>query len=331
MGAPLEAPIAASPQPRVTVSLVTWNSAGYLPSCLAGLAGQTYDNVDLVVVDNASQDDSLALVRRLSPRARVIENRHNEGHCRGQNQAIDTSHGQYFLPLNPDVTLDPEYIAALVASLETRPEYGSAIGKMWLLDGASDRVLDGTGLFVDRRRHQYLRGHGQVDRGQYDEPGEVFGADGAAPLLRRTMLEDCRLFDQVFDEAFFAYMEDVDLAWRARLFGWKAWYEPAAMAVHDRSFRPGMRQKMPANLRRMAVKNRYLTLLKNEGGAAWRRDWWRILSYDLRILGYLLLFELSSLGSIADLRRQSRQAIRWREKIRPRIRVSREDCLAWFR
>lgn len=317
-------------QPLVTIGLVTWNSASDLPSCLAAIAHQTHANLETIVVDNGSADGSVEVVRRLAAGALIVENHENLGHCRGQNQAIDASHGQYFLPLNPDVTLDPEYIAALVASLETRPEYGSAIGKMWLLDGASDRVLDGTGLFVDRRRHQYLRGHGQVDRGQYDEPGEVFGADGAAPLLRRTMLEDCRLFDQVFDEAFFAYMEDVDLAWRARLFGWKAWYDPAATSVHDRSFRPGMRRKVPADLRRMAVKNRYLTLLKNEGGAAWRRDWWRILSYDLRILGYLLLFEQSSMGSIADLRRQSRQAIRWREKIRPRIRVSREDCLAWF-
>ena len=327
---PVEGAIRASQQPRVTVGLVTWNSAGYLASCLAGIERQLYPNLDLVVVDNASQDESLSLVRRLAPEAQLIENQENLGYCRAQNQAIGASQAPYFLPLNPDVTLDPGYVAGLVAALESRPDFGSAVGKIWLQGEQAPRHLDGTGLFIDRRRHQYLRGHGQADEGQFDQPGEVFGADGAAPLYRRQMLEDLRLFGKVFDEAFFAYMEDVDLAWRARLFGWRAWYEPAATAVHDRSFRPGKRRQMPPELRRLAVKNRYLMLLKNEGGPTWRRDWWRILSYDLRILGYILLAERSSLGAFRLLRGQVQTARQWRRAIQARLQAGEEDRLRWF-
>lgn len=325
--------IAGESEPVVTVAIVTWNSAKYLPGCLAGIASQTYPNLDLIVVDNASSDGSAGLVREMAPEAALVENQTNEGYSRGHNLAIGATEGRYYLSLNPDIELDPNYVGVLVEALEVRPEYGSVVGKLWLPERDSEGrpALDGAGLFIDRRRHQYLRGHGEADVGQYDRAEEVFGVDGAAPLYRRSMLEDAQMQGEVLDHNFFAYMEDIDLAWRARILGWKAWYEPEATAAHDRSFRPGHRHYMPRDLRRLAVKNRYLMLLKNEAGAPWRRDWWRLISYDLRIWMYVLLLEQSSLGALGLLRQQWSDTLNWRKEISSRARVRPEDRLGWFR
>lgn len=310
--------------PLVTVGLVTWNSAAPLDACLTALAGQTWPHLELIVVDNASTDDSLAQVQRRWPTAQVLANTENRGYAGGHNQALRLARGAYYLALNPDVVLAPEYVAQLVTALEARPECGAAGGKLLLAPGQ----LDSTGLFIDRRRRQYLRGHGEADRGQYPA-GPVFGLDGAAPLYRRAMLEEVAFEGQVFDEAFFAYKEDVDLAWRARWLGWGAWYAPEAVAEHTRTFRPGRRERGNTFTRRLSVRNRYLLLMKNEMPAGWRRDGLRILLYDLAILGYLLLREPRSLGALREAYQLWPVMRRWRADLAARRRVPPEAALEW--
>ena len=314
----------------VSIGLVTWNNAGELPLTLEGIRQQTHPALEVIVVDNASSDQSLELVRLNVPEAKLIANQENLGYCKAHNQAIEMSRGEYYLALNPDVQMAPDFCGSMVAALEHRPEYGSVAGKLWRPGGQEPKVLDATALFIDRRRHQYLRGHGELDRGQFDQAEDVFGADGAAPLFRRAMLEDVKVFGQVYDEQFFGYMEDVDLAWRAKLYGWKCWYEPSATAFHDRTFRPGQRKPMTKEVRRTSVKNRYLTLLKNESMEGWRRDWWQILWYDLKILSYLLLIEQSSLGAIPTLWEQKDGALAWRRDIWRRVKATPRERLTWF-
>jgi GT2 family glycosyltransferase len=321
---------ASTRDPVVTVGIVTWNSEQDLPACLEGLAAQAYPALELIVVDNGSADGSVELVRRRFPKAAVLRNPANEGHCRAQNQAISASHGDYYLSLNPDVCLLPGYIQRMVEALRTRPDFGSAAGKLWQMKPGSAQFIDSTGLFIDRSRHQYLRGHGQPDRAQFDTAGEVFGVDGAVAFHRRKMLEDVAFEGEYFDEQFFAYMDDVDLAWRARLRGWRAWYDPAAQAYHRRRFKPGRRLGMERDIRRIAVKNRYLTILKNEGPEEWRRDWWRVRLYDLQVLVYMLFIEQSSLGAYGLLRREWARGKEWREEIWRRARARPEERLRWF-
>jgi GT2 family glycosyltransferase len=326
--------VALSSQPageaRVTVGLVTWNSERHLPSCLQSLANQTHQNLELIVVDNGSQDHSVDLVRAQAPEARVFTNSRNQGHCRAHNLTIGASAGDYYLGLMPDVRLDPEYIKRLVLSLQGRPAFGSALGKMWQARPMGAKVLDGTGLFIDRRRHPYLRGHGEIDQGQYDKSEEVFGADGAAPLYRRKTLEDVTIFGQVFDESFFMYQEDVDLAWRARVFGWQCWYEPRATAVRDRGVRPDLEREEARELRRIALRNRYVTILKNESWRTFRRDWWRILFYHLRILARVLVRDPSSSGAYRSLLANRRLLMRWRRAVQGAARVRPSYRLKWF-
>lgn len=316
--------------PLVSVGIVTWNSESHIATCLGRLEEQRYPNLEVIVVDNGSVDRSIELVRQCWPAARVIENGGNEGFCRAHNAAIRASRGEYYLALNPDVQLLPGFLERLVLAMEDSPARGAAMGK--LLGPSSDDppIIDAAGLMIDRRRHQYLRGRGEPDRGQYDTAEEIFGADGAAALYRRAMLEDVKIEGQYFDEQFFAYMEDVDLAWRARLLGWRCWYDPSAVATHVRTFQPGRRRARSRPMRRMAVKNRYLMLLKNEGREEWRRDWWRILGYDVGIWGYILLLEQSSVGALGLLGRQWHTGRAWRREIWRRVRALPEERRGWF-
>jgi GT2 family glycosyltransferase len=316
--------------PVVSIGVVTWNSEEDLAACLEGVAAQENPTLELIVVDNGSTDGSVDMVRKAYPAAVVLTNPENEGYCRAHNQAITLARGEFYLGLNPDVRLLPGYIERMVRALRDRPEYGSAVGKLWQTTDHDPRLLDSTGLFLDRRRHQYLRGHGQPDLGQYDQAGEIFGVDGAVAFHRRKMLEDVAFEGQYFDEQFFSYMEDVDLAWRARLLGWKSWYEPSAQAFHRRRFKPGGRGRMEREIRRVAVKNRYLMILKNEGAEEWRRDRWRVRLYDLEILGYILLLEQSSLASYTLFREQKDRAQAWRREIWKKARAQTAERMDWF-
>jgi GT2 family glycosyltransferase len=318
-------------KPLISIGLVTWNSADHLPNCLNALARQEYAHFELIIVDNASGDHSLELATQYCPKATVIRNDSNTGFCHAHNQAIRASKGSFYLALNPDVVLQPEYLAVMVTALEKQPDFGSAAGK--LLQSKTDGqplILDGTGLFMDRQRRQYLRGNGEADVGQYDQGEEVFGVDGAAPFYRREMLDDIKINGEYFDECFFAHKEDVDLAWRARLLGWRCWYTPEAIAIHPRNFRPGQREFITPAVRVHAVKNRYLLLLKNESRLGWRRDVTHILWYDFKILVYISLFERSSLAALKLLQQAWPRAQSWRREIWKRARVDSRDILKWF-
>lgn len=319
---------------RVSVSIVTWNSAEPLAACLQSLLRQTYRDIEITVVDNASHDESLAIARELAPAARIIGNTSNLGFCAAHNLAIAAARGEFALPLNPDAILAPDFIARLVAAAGQDSTIGTVTGKVLLTesDPATGRpLIDETGLFLNRARRQFLRGFGEVDRGQYDTPGYVFGASGAMPLYRRAMLEDIRLEGEYFDTTFFAHKEDVDLAWRAQLRGWKAYYEPTAVAYHRRSFRPAQRKQMAAPIRSRAVANRYLVIIKNEHLANFVRHAPWILSYELLIFAYLLAFERSSLQGVVSALRLTPQALRKRKTIMRRSQVAADYIRGYLR
>jgi len=318
-------------KPLVSVGIVTWNSAIHLPECLCALALQTQVAIELIIVDNASTDSSIGVITEYFPDAVIIRNAYNTGFCHAHNQAILASKGSYYLALNPDVEMEQGYLFYLVRGLEENPGFGSAAGKLLLKPRQSlPSRIDSTGLFIDRRRRQFLRGHMEVDKGQFDQPGDVFGVDGAAPLYRRKMLEDIKIYDQFFDEFFFAHKEDVDVAWRARLLGWGCWYCPSAVAYHERSFKPGQREVVSPAIRVHAVKNRYLLLIKNETPSSFLKDGIQIFWYDLKIFVYMCLFERSSLKAFQFIWQNRLRLLDWRREIYDRIRVKPDEVLSWF-
>jgi GT2 family glycosyltransferase len=316
---------------RVTIVLVTWNSAAYLPRCLEGVAQQTIRDLELIVVDNASTDDSVDLVRGHA--TRLIRNDTNLGFSAAVNQAIAIATSPFILLLNPDCSLHADYLQRLLAVFDDE-RVGSATGLLIRAEGVSIRptgVVDSAGIRMTRNGRHLDLGQGEAIASIPTQPFEVFGVSGAAALFRSAFLQDVAIEGEVFDEDFFAYREDADLAWRGRLFGWTSMCEPRAQADHVRHVTPEARRSLSAEINMHSVKNRFLLRLKNEGwGLVLRNgpfEWLR----DLIVFVAALTVELSSLPAFAWLWRNRARVLAKRKVIQDRRKVRDHELARWFR
>jgi len=282
--------------PTVLVHIVTFNSADCVKICLDRLfvqdgyaAGQ---NLTVQVTDNASSDGTPELIHtHCGFKARIFKNTKNLGFAGAHNQGVKRfldGEYQYLLILNPDVALDPGALAALVGALEASKEAGTACPRLLRAGGELKAVmpkrLDAAGMVLTPSLRHFDRGSEEEDRNQYQDQEFVFGGSGACLLLRRdfvmdVLLEGKRDADsakiypqlasgraerkQLFDEAFFAFREDADLAWRAANLGWECLYVPKAAGTHRRSVLPEKRRSLPKELNRWSVRNRFLLQLNN--------------------------------------------------------------------
>lgn len=316
--------------PLISVHIVTHNSAVTLPKCLEGIKHQTASDYQVVVFDNNSVDESRQIVDATGQTLYTSDE--NIGYARAHNILIDRTDSKYVLTLNPDVYLLPTFLDSLAQKLEQHPEVGSGAGRLLRVERLGDepKVIDSTGLAMRRNRHQYLLNELMpVDRYE-PKPCQIFGPDGAAAFYRRAMLEDIRVMDEVFDSNFFMQKEDVDVCWRAQLLGWSSLYVPDAVAYHIRSFRPGQRWRVSAEMRKLAIQNRYLLMLKNDIGAHFLRDLPYIISYDLAILIYIILYERESLSAGRSLWKLRKRMLEKRKIIQARRRVDWHSIAKWF-
>jgi len=253
---------------RVSIQVVTWNSGDVLEACLDSLVEQTSGDFELVVVDNASTDGSADRAKRFFSNGRkghVLKESVNHGFCGGHNRALESSSGEWVLFLNPDTVLPPDFVQNAIAIVDqTAPDVGSICPRILLHDGR----LDSTGLTVDRFRRVYDRGHGEVAAGRYEIEADVEGCTGAVVLHRRAMLEDVAVDGEALDENLFAYYDDIDLSWRARLYGWRCRYVPSLKAIHRRSGRNALRGRAAdapqTEQQTLMVRNRFLVMAKCE-------------------------------------------------------------------
>jgi GT2 family glycosyltransferase len=311
----------------VAVVVVSWNSASWLTTCLASLRELERPPAEVVVVDNGSSDRSAEGVRSGFPEADLLSAGANTGFCRANNLGIARTTSPFVLVLNPDTRLTARFLEELLPAFDD-PTVGIACGKLLRFD---ERTLDSAGQSLGRSRQPKDRGYGEPDRGQFDRDEAVFGACAAAALYRRTMLASVADGpDRVFDERFFAFNEDLDLAWRARRLGWRAVYRHRALGFHARgstadSGTAGARGpallRRPAAVRFHIVKNRWLTILRNDSVGAWLRDSPFILARDAATFLLLLLSGPSVLVRLwreRHLFRESR-ALGRRDRERPRL------------
>jgi GT2 family glycosyltransferase len=253
---------------RLTVQVVTWNSADVIDACLESVRAQERPDVEVVVVDNASQDASVARVAAhlgRGLRGHLVQSPTNLGFCGGQNRALSLASGELVLFLNPDATLAPDFAArALETAARLPADVGLFAPRILLPDGH----IDSAGLTVDRLRRAWDRGYGEPAAGRFETEEEVFGCTGAAALFRRTALADVAQDGQALDEKLFAYCDDVDVSWRARLRGWRCMYVPTLVAHHQRAGRNSLRAQAGRPRRvleqRLMVRNRLLVIAKCE-------------------------------------------------------------------
>ncbi|MBZ5497881.1 MAG: glycosyltransferase family 2 protein [Acidobacteriia bacterium] len=328
--------------PRVLISIVTHNSAHYLKRCLESLRAQTWRDCVVCLADNASTDGSLGIAAEYADFLGTIHRlKRNVGFCAAQNQLIAATPSDYVLVLNPDVVLEPPFLAILVSALEQDARAGSATGKLWRWQpGAetgtaaapplSEQVLDTTGMYLTPNQRHLDRGSGEPDRGQYESREYVFGASGAAALYRRAMLEEAKAGEEYFDEAFFAYREDADLAWRAQWLGWRCLYVPEAHGFHVRRVLPERRAALPADINMHSFKNRFLLRIKNMDAGTYARFLLPITARDAAALGYVLVREPSSLRAFPLLCKALPRAWAQRKALRGRRRVAPRELRSWF-
>jgi GT2 family glycosyltransferase len=319
--------------PLVSAVLLNWNGGALAVDCLRHLLAQTYHPVEIIIVDNGSTDDSPAALAQLCPDAQWVRNPSNLGYAAGMNQGIALATGEYVLILNQDVLLDPGYLAVAVASLRQDPRLGMVGGQVRrLVDGRKTDALANPGLFL-RKTLALVNSENSMDEER------VFAPSGCCPLVRRVMLDDVALAPGAFfDEAYFAFGEDLDLWFRAHLRGWQCLYQPRAVAWHTHSGSLGGQVGLfdkPDFFQRQALKNRYLTMVKDlpAGLILWLSPWlalteelliWYVILRRPRSLGNLFWAWREAFRLLPDAWRQRRQiqarrTVDW-QSLRPHFR-----------
>lgn len=258
--------------PSAEIVVLNYNGRTLLDVAFTSIFGQTYADYGVILLDNGSTDGSVEFVREKWPETRVVALAENVGVTGALNHAVEATSARYIALLNNDIELEPDWLAELVTALTEHPGAGSAAGK--LLSFSRREVIDGAGDVVSWSGACYRRGQGETDRGQYNRPEAVFSASGAAALYRREAFERVGLFD----EDFYAYLEDVDWGFRAQLAGFSCRYVPSAVAFHVGGATTGGDERVYlAHLRR----NVMLLVLKNYPAKSLLRHAHKVAAYQM--------------------------------------------------
>ena len=327
---------------RLLVSLVTHDESRDVERLLPTLFAQTCRDFELVAVDNRSEDGtraSLAAAQKLAPvPMEIVASRENLGFAGGHNVAIAKAverGAEWVLVLNADVVLAPDYLERLLADVDRpgREWVGSLTGKILRADGpdlAPTTTIDTAGLRMTRSGRHFDVGSGEPDTGRWDRPAEVFGVSGCVALYRVAALLDVRVPTGFFDDDFFVYREDVDLAWRLRGRGWSARCVPSALAWHRRRSLPERRRAMSAVANLHSVKNRFLLRINNAGPDHLRATFPLTFGRDVVVVGGCVVAERSSLEALRWLARNRVRLLEKRRAILVRRTVSDRALLRWF-
>ena len=308
----------------VSIIVVAHNDEKDLPISVGSALAQRGVETETIVVDNASEDRSRDSVRRIGDGAvRLIDSAENVGFAAAMNLGIAESRGRYVLALNPDCRLEPDFARILAGKLDSRPDAGSASGRLLRAAGpdlAPSTLLDSAGIYRTSTGRHFDRGSGEAADGLYLAEEEVFGASGAAGFYRREALESARISTGIFDSDFFLYREDADLSWRLHNLGWKCLYVPSAVAYHRRRNLPERRRRMSPLVNFHSVKNRFLLRINNQSPSDFAATFLPTVARDAVVLGACLTIEHSSLPAFAWLWKNRRRLWAKRREIREKIK-----------
>ncbi|WP_174614779.1 glycosyltransferase family 2 protein [Virgibacillus ihumii] len=316
---------------KVAVHIVTFNSEDDIRACLEAVLEQSYPVHSIMVVDNDSHDQTCQVVKSFGGKVALVENKANTGFTGGHNLAIRMNPDvDYVLVLNPDVTLHPDYIKAIVAEMEQDLSIGMATGKLYRDSEA--KILDTTGINIKKNFRAYDRGSGESDAGQYDSSTSIFGVSGAAAVYRKEMMDAVSIGNEFYDDHFFAYKEDIDVSWRANITGWKAVFVPDATATHERGWAVSKsRADISLKIRKHSYINRYYFMVKNCPRSTFIRYLPWLLVFELSQNIYIILKEPKTLAMWRDFGSNLKQMRTARRHIQKRRSVSAEKIRTYFK
>jgi len=309
-------------RPSLSAIIPTWNGLRYLPACLSALRAQLTPDDEIVLVDNRSRDGAGGWARRHAPDVRVIELPENRGFAGGTAAGIAAARGALLLLINDDALAEPGCVAALWEALRDAPGAGVAAGVLTFSRQADTVASAGIRFQRDGVATDHLQGLPVMALPARSEP--VFGASGGLALLRRDLITDVGSFEP----AFFNYLEDADLAWRARLRGWGCVLAPRAWArhVYSASGVEGSPFKQ-----RLLARNRLRVIIRCLPGPLLRACWPAILRYDLLALTYgLLRGQWAILQGRFEALREFPTLAAQRRAIQARRTASLSDLEAWI-
>ncbi|HUS93939.1 MAG TPA: glycosyltransferase family 2 protein [Patescibacteria group bacterium] len=212
--------------PTASIIIPNWNGLQHLETCLAALMKQTTSDIEVIVVDNGSNDGSTPYIRQNFPTILLVELGENRGFTGACNAGYTVARGKYIILLNNDTEVDPEWLGQLLGAFDRHPDAGILASKIMLFDRRD--YFHAAGDFYRLDAIPGNRGVWQKDTGQFDTEEQVFSACGAAAAYRRDMLDEIGFLD----DRFYFSCEDIDLGWRAHMAGWKAIYVPTAVVYH---------------------------------------------------------------------------------------------------
>lgn len=209
---------------KVTVVIPNFNGSKFLQPCLDSLANQSMKEFEVIVIDNGSKDNSLTILKQYAF-VRTICFSENQGFCKAVNRGIKEAKTKYVILLNNDTQAEPEFVAELLAEIEQNPRIFSVSAQMLQLN--SRELIDDAGDFYTALGWAFARGKGKPAQ-KYDKPTEIFASCAGAAIYRKA------IFEQIgdFDSNHFAYLEDIDIGYRARIYGYINRYQPAAKVLH---------------------------------------------------------------------------------------------------
>lgn len=332
---------------KVAIVIVNWNGKHLLKNCLDSVFAQTYRNFDVYLVDNGSEDGSSSFIRTNYPRVKLIELSENTGFTGGNNvafhEALKDREAKYVVAINNDTKAENDFLEQLIITAEKETKIGSVAPKMKFF--YESELIDSVGILIHKDGGGLSRGIKEKDKGQYDREEEVFGPCGGAVLFKRELLEDVRHSEkEYFDNIFFAYYEDLDLAWRMRLRGWKTVSSPRAIIHHIHSATAISHSPFKAF---HVNRNRFFVIIKNFpfGMMIWSLLVLTPIRY-LRLLNsarikkgpsYKLQEKVGKLEPVKivlkgwfDVLKNLPEMLRKRKEIQSRKKVTNKDIKKWF-
>ncbi len=329
-------------KPLVSIHLPVYNEQKRIRQALSAIFSQTYENIEVLVFDNNSSDNTVKIVKTEFPKAKIFKSKKNLFVGPANNRASKMTKGKYIVSVSADVVIADDFVEKMVRRMEQDPKIGALQAKILHItpEGEKTNIIDTTGFEIYKSRRLINRGHGEKDKGQYEKAEEIFAYEGAVPVWRREAFLDCAILGEVHDEDFMWMSDDIDLGWRMNLFGWKNFYDPEVLAWHERQTTNKlssskkdfikMRKEIRKDKKMLDILNYRLTLIKNDFGISLFKNLFPFLKREIQLFVYFLFFEQYTLLAYPKIIVKIPKMIKKRRYIMKKAKKGREEMEKWF-